>query len=344
MISSENFIQQTDSFLFNNLKCLRFETSLNHCTLCSTICPEEAFEFNALRMILNEKKCTSCSVCIGSCPSEALFLKEFDENSFANNYSNRENIPLSCQTKEIPCLAVFDPKNFVTMAINNLTFSCDCSECSSCEKNIHGKTYTFIKESINDANTFLEKISSDKKILEIKNYTPLKRRELFKRATEKLKKKEEREKKRESLKNRNLLKTLQTVPLPESIEFNKLIFSKTVNKSCNLCNECQDFCPTGALEIVQEIDKTSLYLKTDRCINCGNCELICKQKAITKASTIDLTAYKDEKELLLATGEKKICQECRCTFITSNESSLCDRCQQIENLPNDLFSLARDLD
>lgn len=82
---------------------------------------------------------------------------------------------------------------------------------------------------------------------------------------------------------------------------------------CVGCEACCEVCPTGAIEIIDEKDKTTrkVIRHYDKCIFCGQCELNClTEKGVHLTDEYDLAAfdrgtlfYEQEFELL-------VCQRC----------------------------------
>ena len=61
-----------------------------------------------------------------------------------------------------------------------------------------------------------------------------------------------------------------------------------IDENCTGCQMCAFFCPTGALDKVEEEGKASVSFKASDCTACGLCQEICYKQAVRLSHRIDL--------------------------------------------------------
>lgn len=81
----------------------------------------------------------------------------------------------------------------------------------------------------------------------------------------------------------------------------------TIAKSseCNLCGFCIQVCPTQALGIEENDDKTALWLDPELCIHCNKCERICEQGAMEMS-----TSKNSQEHMVLIQSPRAKCACC----------------------------------
>jgi Pyruvate/2-oxoacid:ferredoxin oxidoreductase delta subunit len=62
-----------------------------------------------------------------------------------------------------------------------------------------------------------------------------------------------------------------------------------VDDNCTGCQMCAFFCPTGALDKVEEEGKSGVSFKASDCTACGLCQEICYKKAVQLSHCVDLS-------------------------------------------------------
>jgi ferredoxin len=61
----------------------------------------------------------------------------------------------------------------------------------------------------------------------------------------------------------------------------------SLTKSCTLCPRCTGMCPTGAIKLERQHDKTkALSFAATKCTGCGLCAAFCKMNAITVSAPL----------------------------------------------------------
>lgn len=307
---------------FDSLKCLRFDFKGYDCSKCLDICQDEAFFIDKnSKLNLDIAKCIDCKACIGSCPSEAI-SSEFDESKFS--LESKDNL-LSCKINT-PCLATFDTHHFLVMALRD-NLKVDLSHCKKCEL----KYESLIKSKIESTNEILK--TSQKEPIEILYQVEIKpKRELFKKLITKITPKDELTFDSTYPKKNQILNTILR---DSNIDLNFSLFvDRFINKSCINCFDCFDFCPTKAIEKVEN----SIFFTPIKCINCSICEMICKFDSIY-TDKLD-SKYLFEKKLLIS-HDMRICKECNMPHSFKGEE-ICYRCREIGDEFKDIFKLAQE--
>jgi len=81
------------------------------------------------------------------------------------------------------------------------------------------------------------------------------------------------------------------------------------DQACTLCGACPTVCPTDALRLDEDRDRSALRFDPHRCIACGHCTDICPEDALTLTPGIQL-AQLLAGPTVLAEDEIAHCQEC----------------------------------
>lgn len=362
-MGNHNFIQRSNLFSFSATRCLRNEYFHNDCHICIDLCPKDAVQLVRNKLTLFETQCIECAGCIGSCPTEAFEIESFDPNEFSVSFQTNNNSKLSCKSTT-PCLGVFDSEHLLVMALRGeLEVVCDMSHCSECPLNEDGVMESSIREHIQTANQFLEKVAIDKQISMLEEDEPqASRRALFRKGLEKAKEviSDESEVvlksmtashhampnirmplKRVLFKN-SLKEFVASMEVSSFSDNSPLFFNKQIDfQACTNCGECTQFCPTDAL--FPTSDKQGIYFSQGKCIGCGICEDICKPNAISAKDGFDLVAIAYERSEQLVHYDMVMCHECRCPFPYKGGDPICDRCGDYKKKFSNMFTLAKDM-
>ena len=349
-------VENSARILIDGMRCLRAEYYHNNCSHCIDICPEEAISLgNNRRVALDSKTCTDCSACIGVCPTAAISNTEFDPNMFVLTFSGGEGDHISCKSNA-PCLNIFNAEQLISLGLRNETVVCDLSHCGECEVNKNGTVEASIKAHIHEANTFLEAMERENKIIaDYEAPVEVERRSLFgkfARGVNEL---------QGDIGIGEIFNDSDTVPVHRQLLQNSLkrvienvqktilprVFSFTANKqidfqSCTNCGECVQFCPTDAL--TYSADQSRILFQNMRCIACGICDDICKPKSFSNKDELDLVTMAFDRAVIAIEHHFVICDECKTAFPQKGEETICGRCSDFVKSSQDLFTLAKDLD
>jgi ferredoxin len=101
---------------------------------------------------------------------------------------------------------------------------------------------------------------------------------------------------------------------------------RVIETTCDLCEQCVFFCPTGALAKREGHGKAAIHFRLSNCVGCGLCRLACDKQAISYLRGADTSCYQKH-EPLIAYNLRK-CQECGQVFGTSSAEKLCRICRR----------------
>lgn len=350
------FVNHSNLLSHKGIQCLRNDYAHNECSICMDICPEDVLGVDRGRFAILSDQCTSCAACLGGCPTEALSLQNFDPNSFTLLFKNSENEKISCKSNS-SCLAAFDAKHFVTMALTSDKVPlCDLSHCESCEMNTNQEVSAEIEYRVKSANEFLETLGLEKTILTNYEVEEKKRFAAFKQAIKGVNE-TATESATELFNNDNnsrtvLKDTLFKNALREQMrninqtvidDKNLLFVNKEIEfEACTNCQECAVFCPTDALFATS--DKQGIAFNGGACVGCGICEDVCRPNAITSNSEYDLVNFVYDRSVELVHYEMAQCQECKTAYPYKGGEQICDRCKDHVEEFAELFALAKDLE
>lgn len=120
----------------------------------------------------------------------------------------------------------------------------------------------------------------------------------------------------------------------------ELFFRVDVSPSC--CNHqlCASICPTGALAVFEQEQRTELMFDTRLCIGCQECRSICPSGALSvlpKGYAAGAGVLPDRPIRLTSFGEKS-CPECARVYTeTAGDGDLCPQCRKRRQLASSAF-------
>lgn len=342
-----------DGIKIEPLTCLRGEYFHNECSKCIDVCPTQAISLSSKRITINEIKCTNCNACIGVCPTNTLVNSRFDTTSFIVKSGFNKEMNLTCDSGK-SCISIFKSEELVSLGLRAKSVTCDMSKCEDCHLNVDGKISNIIVEHIDEANRFLQNIGRDAIGIN-REKMEISRREAFTSFIKDVGSIDTQEDDIELLfdpkdtlpKSRvifqNSLKAvIDTLPTEKKNDKFSFFTHKNIDfKSCNNCGECVQFCPTNALSFTS--DKTKILFMQLRCISCGICDDICKQKAFSSDDSFDVVNLTFSRAEVLIENHFTICSECKVSFPQKGNEKICKRCIDFADNHASLFTLARDV-
>lgn len=106
-----------------------------------------------------------------------------------------------------------------------------------------------------------------------------------------------------------------------------------INEQCVNCGMCANFCPSGALQTIEEEGVCNRYFTSGRCLDCRICQLFCPRGAISRDRQKVERPF-DDKKIHSAPSTK--CKRCHSVTVT-NGDDLCYWCKQETCVENGLM-------
>ncbi len=100
-----------------------------------------------------------------------------------------------------------------------------------------------------------------------------------------------------------------------------------INDKCTLCDLCDLFCPTGALDRIEDDDMARVEFTLSNCVKCYQCAELCPEGAIIYLDSFDLTSFIDQDVKILKESNKGICPECNRSFLSTPSMQGTDTCR-----------------
>jgi energy-converting hydrogenase A subunit P len=342
-----------DGVKIEPLTCLRGEYFHNECSNCIDVCPAQAISLSSKRITINEIKCTNCNACIGVCPTNTLINSRFDTTAFIVKSGFDKEMNLTCDSGK-NCISIFKSEELISLGLRAKSVTCDMSKCEGCHLNVDGKISNIIVEHIDEANRFLQNLGRNAIGIN-REKIEISRREAFTSFIKDVGSLDTQEDDIELLfdpkdtlpKSRvifqNSLKAvIETLPTEKINDKFSFFTHKNIDfKSCDNCGDCVQFCPTNALSLTS--DKTKILFMQLRCIACGICDDICKQKSFSSDDSFDVVSLAFSRAEVLIENHFAICTECKVSFPQKENEKICKRCIDFTDNHASLFTLARDV-
>jgi len=115
--------------------------------------------------------------------------------------------------------------------------------------------------------------------------------------------------------------------------------SRLFSDSCNACLTCVKHCPTGALLSEQSKATISIWFEVSLCTDCGLCEHLCPESAISSVSAADLEELYAPARRLVQRSLRQ-CTDCARRFVPGPDSAeRCTVCHNEHALKNDWIAM-----
>lgn len=335
------------------LKCLRGEYYHNECSKCIDTCPADALSVVSKRISLDNIKCTNCNACIGVCPTSTLVDSGFDTSAYIIKSGFEKDLNLTCDNGK-NCISIFKSEELISLGLRAKSVTCDTSKCDECKLNTEGKVSSAIEKNIKEANRFLQDINKSPISINTQKIE-ISRREAFVSFVKDVSTidaqddsidmlfdpKETLPKSRVIFQN-SLKAVIESLPTEKKNDKFNFFTHKNIDfKSCDNCGDCVQFCPTNALSFGG--DKTKILFMQLRCIACGICDDICKQKAFSSDDSFDVISLAFSRAEVLIENHFEVCSECKISFPQKENEKICKRCVDFTNAHSSLFTLAKDV-
>ncbi len=322
------------------------QDNLKVCERCAEVCPHGAISFENNRPKVDFEKCTVCGLCFSECPVR-VFEIELDLTEF---YKPKSKLLLGCYLSDgkpdgkVPCLALLNEEVLASLVLYGIgEVVLDTKKCKNCPQR---GNYEFIKRYIENANLLLHYHRAEGKVREIEEgetFEDLDEEEFLSQLFG-----EEREKPRVSkrinvpLWRQLFFETVKNLP-PENlchqpVKEERLRFAKPVldNSKCQRTNVCSFWCPTRALSS----DERGVYFTQILCTDCGLCERICPNSAISLEKSFVPRRNVMAGKVIIGKGEKKVCKACGREFVGTPGEEYCLYCRkerEVEKLIKDFL-------
>lgn len=114
-----------------------------------------------------------------------------------------------------------------------------------------------------------------------------------------------------------------------------LFYRVVISDACNNHQLCASICPTGALGVFDQGNRSELMFDTRLCIGCNECHSICPSGALSVLPN-SYDALPDHPIRLTSFGEN-ICPECGQTYTDKAGKDICPQCQKRHHLASSAF-------
>lgn len=300
-------------------RCCKIRSPLSKCNLCHDICPIKAIDHHDEKIVISDS-CYECGMCAAVCPTEALSMQKPTELDLFEEIEKRgqsnSKVFLTCRENRgvlqeaiivIPCLGSLSVEFLFSLDTLEFPIYILSSEenCQSC-RIAKGRTIYFeqLKKaqilqqntniSINSINNVTEIQSTKKTEKQSNDKLDIGRRQLFANLFSSVKKmpqitinsfsalpkrayNDENNLGFQSFRLQILKKRLSILNVnKDSVLAN--LYQPLHHNKCFLCKACVILCPVNAL--IYEESKSTILLKTDKCMGCGLCVDICYHKSL----------------------------------------------------------------
>jgi ferredoxin len=298
-------------------RCLRRRLRGFGCTLCIDNCAANAVTLSQAdgsgEVHIENEKCTGCGRCTAVCPAEAIVFPDFDLYHALEESDTFEETVFTCHRQKqafpnefyLPCVGALSIEALLYIGLKgsgpvyfNLISCPGCSQYQAVEKfsallahaqkiitDDFGSKLIELTEtsqltgiSSKDRRSFLFDMGSNVVSLVKNQYKPSIPQET-----------PPQPKGRRIPQKTALLE--KAILAKDSIVATQLLAQCipriSLTESCTLCPRCTGMCPTGAIKLERQHDKSNkITFVATKCTGCGLCAAFCKMKAITVSAPL----------------------------------------------------------
>lgn len=109
----------------------------------------------------------------------------------------------------------------------------------------------------------------------------------------------------------------------------------SLQSGCTNCEACFRVCPTGAIQIEENLGDWALTFQADRCVACEVCLEVCQPRVLDAAAKFDATPERPAK--VLHRLSKQRCQRCDRFFVSPQFEETCPICRDDEDAFAQIF-------
>ncbi|MEM0097402.1 MAG: 4Fe-4S binding protein [Conexivisphaerales archaeon] len=249
------------------------------CTLCQDSCPYGAINIDIKSGInIDYSKCSVCGLCTSVCPMSAIQFPSAPQQSIYDQTHIKGKKVISCykhtgESLKVPCLAMLSAEDVLALrGSGELVLKCPGCELQS---NLDG-----LKGIVKEINSLIGGIT-----LEIPdgNQEP----GVIKDFSLNL----------QNIANRAELR--KTILDSHQHMSSLLFYNVTVDDdSCTMCESCAKWCPTSALKIEYNGERSMLTFEPAQCIGCKICVNVCPASCNKQSKVISVNRGQSERKTL----------------------------------------------
>ncbi len=327
----------------NENHCAKLLFARSACDDCIRSCLQDAISFS-LREYEIAKSCDSCGICYSACKVGAIKLGDnFDEiilNRILKEAKSKK-VRFLCNKAR----AVEDSYNVILSCISRLTenilfklikmgFRVEIvkGECSGCkyEKSlfVFERNMKFLEDILLSSEIKEKPVIKEEGAKEEIQEEESSRREFFKMFTKPI-----RDMRTEKPRRLFFMDLVQKPLAERETDF---LLNISINDNCNLCGACVHVCPTKAITMERDNNKSIIYFFPYLCVGCRNCIDVCMKEAL-KGKKSNMTLL-NKNAVKLKELREQVCISCGTVFYSADKKELCDICEMRKEKEEALFA------
>jgi ferredoxin len=294
------------------------------CDICQRSCPYGAIEIDRAEkraVIVDDAKCTDCGLCAAACPMGAIQMPNYPDASFANVGIVKGDKVVSCRLHEgeslkLPCVGELSPVDLLAMrAGGSVTVHCPDPGCKlagnlSALKELLGELDEVYGGFAFSQGGGPSRPQARDGAPAVRAAAPSYRRPVIIAA----------------------LADEASAPLLG-------VRDLSVDDTCTLCENCAKWCPTNALTIAREGDRTLLRFDPSSCVGCDVCVNVCPEFRDQGGSRVRAISARPHSGALerrtLAEDHNVYCRDCGAFVGTRRTLDKVKRTMEERGLPVD---------
>jgi Pyruvate/2-oxoacid:ferredoxin oxidoreductase delta subunit/coenzyme F420-reducing hydrogenase delta subunit len=117
------------------------------------------------------------------------------------------------------------------------------------------------------------------------------------------------------------------------------LYQLKINDNCTLCDKCALFCPTGAINRIENNEEARIDFRFSFCVGCYQCDELCPEDALYSLEEIKISSLmRDEVSVLYKKG-KKVCPQCEKPFLPRAGFETCISCHKRAESERRMFAV-----